>query len=162
MFLKDFAFEKVNFEKKYQLLTKMHAQLPACKDIKLFFDKLGCNFRSLSIFSTYNLMLALKRNTFERHFSWVPVTHIWAIKGIFLSKALTCMKFFLFKQKWLFYQGDGYLWLYCCTNNLYISHGSFYSPTYSFWASNSKTTDKHAVDCSKAVCWGVKWSMWDV
>ena len=23
-------------------------------------------------------------------------------------------------------------------------------------------TDKHAADCSKAVCWGVKWSMWDV
>ena len=22
--------------------------------------------------------------------------------------------------------------------------------------SNSKTTDKYAVDCSKAVCWGVK------
>ena len=22
--------------------------------------------------------------------------------------------------------------------------------------SNSKKTDKHAVDCSKAVCWGVK------
>ena len=28
--------------------------------------------------------------------------------------------------------------------------------------SNSKKTDKHATDCSKAVCWGVKWSIWDV
>ena len=28
--------------------------------------------------------------------------------------------------------------------------------------SDSKNTDKHAVDCSKAVCLGVKWSMWDV
>ena len=28
--------------------------------------------------------------------------------------------------------------------------------------SNSKETDKYAADCSKAVCWGVKWSMWDV
>ena len=28
--------------------------------------------------------------------------------------------------------------------------------------SNSKKTDKHAAYCSKAVCWGVKWSMWDV
>ena len=28
--------------------------------------------------------------------------------------------------------------------------------------SNSKKTDKHAADCSKAVCWGVKLSMWDV
>ena len=28
--------------------------------------------------------------------------------------------------------------------------------------SNSKKTGKHAADCSKAVCWGVKWSMLDV
>ena len=33
-------------------------------------------------------------------------------KGMLLSKALTCMNFFLYKQKWLFfYHGDGYLWL---------------------------------------------------
>ena len=25
--------------------------------------------------------------------------------------------------------------------------------------SNSKKTGKHAADCSKAVCWGVKWSI---
>ena len=34
--------------------------------------------------------------------------------------------------KRLFYQGDGYLWLYCCLNNLYISHRSLFVPTYSF------------------------------
>ena len=45
-----------------------------------------------------------------------------------LSKALTCMNFFLYKQKWLFYHGDGYLWLYCCMDNLYISHRSLYAP----------------------------------
>ena len=28
--------------------------------------------------------------------------------------------------------------------------------------SNSKKTDKHAAHCSKDLCWGVKWSMWDV
>ena len=28
--------------------------------------------------------------------------------------------------------------------------------------SDSRKTDKHTVDCSKAVWWGVKWSMWDV
>ena len=33
-----------------------------------------------------------------------------------LSKALTCINFFLYKQKWLFYHGDGYIWLYCCMN----------------------------------------------
>ena len=32
------------------------------------------------------------------------------------------------------YHGDGYLWLYCCMDNLYISHKSLYAPTYSFWA----------------------------
>ena len=31
------------------------------------------------------------------------------LKGIYLSKALTCMKLFLYKQNMLFYQGDGYL-----------------------------------------------------
>ena len=28
--------------------------------------------------------------------------------------------------------------------------------------SYAKKTDKHVADYSKAVCWGVKWSMWDV
>ena len=47
------------------------------------------------------------------------------------------MKFFLYKQKLLFCQGDGYLWPHCCMNNLYISHRSLYAPTYSFWAIRS-------------------------
>ena len=53
-------------------------------------------------------------------------------KEIYLSKALTCMKIFLYKQNKLFYQGDGYLWPHCCMNILYISHRSLYAPTYSF------------------------------
>ena len=48
------------------------------------------------------------------------------IKGIFLSKALTCIKIFLYKQELLFCQEDGYLWPHCCMNNLYISHRSLY------------------------------------
>ena len=52
-------------------------------------------------------------------------------KGIYLSKALTCMKI-LYKQELLFCQGDGYFWPHCCMNNLYISHRSLYAPTYSF------------------------------
>ena len=28
--------------------------------------------------------------------------------------------------------------------------------------SYSKMTDKHAAECSKAVCWDVTWSVWDV
>ena len=36
------------------------------------------------------------------------------VKGVYLSKALTCMQFFLYKQNLLFYQGDGYLWPQCC------------------------------------------------
>ena len=57
-------------------------------------------------------------------------------KGIYLSKALSCMKMFLYKQELLFCQGDGYIWPHCCMNNLYmyISHRSLYAPTYSFWA----------------------------
>ena len=53
-------------------------------------------------------------------------------KGIYLSKALTCMKIFLYKQELLFCQGDGYFWPHCCMNTLYISHRSLYAPTYSF------------------------------
>ena len=44
------------------------------------------------------------------------------------------MKFFLYKIKMLFYQGDWYLWPHCCMNNLYISHRILYAPKYSFWA----------------------------
>ena len=54
------------------------------------------------------------------------------IKGMDLSKALTSMKFFLYKQKMLFYHGNGYLWSHGCMNDLYISHRSFYAPTDSF------------------------------
>ena len=57
--------------------------------------------------------------------------------GIYLSKALTCMKIFLYEQELLFCQGDGYLWSHCCMNNLYISHRSLYAPTTSFWAIRS-------------------------
>ena len=59
------------------------------------------------------------------------------IKGIYLSKALTCMIFFLYKLNMLFYEGDGCLWPYCCMNNLYISHRLLHAPTYSFWAIRS-------------------------
>ena len=38
-------------------------------------------------------------------------------KGIYLSKALTCMKIFLYEQELLFCQGDGYFWPHCCMNN---------------------------------------------
>ena len=31
-----------------------------------------------------------------------------SLKGIYLSKALTCMEIFLYKQELLFCQGDGY------------------------------------------------------
>ena len=60
-----------------------------------------------------------------------------SLKEIYLSKALTCMKFLLYKQKMFFYQGDGYLLPHCCKNSLYISHRSLYAPSYSFLAIHS-------------------------
>ena len=63
--------------------------------------------------------------------------HLSVLRGVYLSKAFTCMKFFLYKQKMLFYQGDGYLWPHCCMNNLYFSHRSLNASTNSFWAINS-------------------------
>ena len=59
------------------------------------------------------------------------------LKGIYLSKALTCMKIFLYKHELLFCQGDRYLSPQCCMNNLYMSHRSLYAPSYSFWAIRS-------------------------
>ena len=50
------------------------------------------------------------------------------LKGKLLSKAQTCMIFFLYIKKKLLY--NRYLWLYCCMNNLYISHRSLYALTY--------------------------------
>ena len=58
-------------------------------------------------------------------------------KGVYLSKADTCMKIFLYKQELLFCQEDRYLWPHCCMSNLYISHRSLYAPTYNFWAIGS-------------------------
>ena len=56
-----------------------------------------------------------------------------ALRGyLYVSKALNCMEVFMYKQKLLFYHGDGYLWPNCCMNNLDISHRSLYAPTYSF------------------------------
>ena len=54
------------------------------------------------------------------------------LKGVYLSKALTCMNFSFINRN-DFYQEDGYLSPHCCMNNLYISHSSLYVPTYSFW-----------------------------
>ena len=57
---------------------------------------------------------------------------IYPYKGIYLSKALTCMKIFLYKKEFLFCQGDWYFWPHCCMNTLYISHRSLYAQTYRF------------------------------
>ena len=41
---------------------------------------------------------------------YIQLIHSLEVKGIYLLKALTCMKFFLYKQKMLFYQGDRLLY----------------------------------------------------
>ena len=78
-----------------------------------------------------------KDKSFNKIFCYINEICKLNIKRIYLSKALTCVKVFLFKQKMYFYKGDGYLWPYCCMNNLYISHRSLYAPTYSFLAIRS-------------------------
>ena len=67
----------------------------------------------------------------------VDFRHDWQYKGILLSKALTCMKFFLYKQKRLFIKetdifGHIVVW------TIYTSHiDHFTPPTYSFWTIGS-------------------------
>ena len=60
-----------------------------------------------------------------------------AFKGTPITKALTCMKIYLYKQKWKFCQGDVYFWLFCCLSNFCISHRLIYIQTYSFWVRSS-------------------------
>ena len=84
------------------------------------------------------LWLRAKRNVEVKLVNWSPQFPIFLpFKGIYLSKALTCMKLFLYKQKLLFYHGEGYLWPHCCMNNLYSSHRSLYTPRYCFSAVGS-------------------------
>ena len=67
-----------------------------------------------------------------------------AFKGMLLSKDIICIKFFLYKQKWLFCW-DGYLWLYCCMNNLNISHRSHIASTNRFCALGSMLISRFGV-----------------
>ena len=89
---------------------------------------LGINLPTAPLYSIYYQMIEN---------STVLNVSIRKFKGIYLSKALSCVKFFLYKKKLLFYQGHRYLWPHCWMDNLYISHRSLYTPTYSFWAIGS-------------------------
>ena len=57
---------------------------------------------------------------------------------------------------------------YCCQINVVHVHATGFSKVHPACHNilngikpgcDSKKTDKHAADCSKAVCWGVKYSM---
>ena len=63
---------------------------------------------------------------------------LYILRGRCFQKLLLVRIFFLYKQKCPFCQGGGYLWLYCCRNNLYISHRSFNAPTYSFLSAQQR------------------------
>ena len=96
--------------------------------------------QNLFWFLNYSTIFALKSDwwfSFVVEYIWEQFPKPWRVKGVYLSKALTCMDIFLYKQELLFCQGDGYFWPHCCMNNLYISHRSLYAPTYSFWAIGS-------------------------
>ena len=57
----------------------------------------------------------------KRGFFYVKEDGRHVVKGIYLSKALTCMKLFLYKQKCFFYQGGGYLG-HIVVLTIYTSH----------------------------------------
>ena len=51
-----------------------------------------------------------------RETSWcffLTIIRLMLLRGSCLQKLLLVCFFFMYKQKWLFYQGAGYLWLYC-------------------------------------------------
>ena len=119
-------------------IVKVH-KLEALKDYR------GLTTRSASSFICEDLLIIQRLTYFvtsiHRHqvfkkndFIYIQIynTIFSYFKGIYLSKALTCMKNFLYKQELHFCQGDIYFWPHCCMNNLYISHRSLYAPTYNF------------------------------
>ena len=59
----------------------------------------------------------------------------YSLRGYIFQKLLLAWSYSCIKM--CFYQGDGYLWPHCFTNNLYIPHRLLYAPTYSFWAIGS-------------------------
>ena len=56
-----------------------------------------------------------------------------------LSKALTCVKFFLYKQKWEFYHGDGYI----VVRTIYTPRTDHFTP--------QQTAFEHLVACLSVV-----------
>ena len=105
----------------------------------------------------------------------------YMLTGIYLSKALTCMQFFLYKQK-LFFIRETDTFGHIVVRTLHTSHIDHFALQHTAFeqsaacvsvflellpglipfailtltASNSKKTNKHAADCSKTVYWGVK------
>ena len=77
---------------------------------QLYFDHLDQFDPSMGSSNTSSDNLAIQVNIHECAIEvrYLSITSI--VKGMLLSKALTCMKFFLYKQKWLFHHGDGLLY----------------------------------------------------
>ena len=105
----------------------------------LTINEYSLNFLTINEYLLHNFTNKSIYSFLDNQWVFTPILTIKGIriKGIHLSKALTCMKIFLYKQELLFCQGDGYLWSHCCMNNLYISHRSLNALTYSFWAIGS-------------------------
>ena len=88
-------------------------------------------------------------NKEKAHRSVLAITHVYVVKldilffkEMLLSKALTCMNFFLYKQKWLFYHGDGYFG--------YIVVCAFYMP-YTDHFTLQHTAFEHSAACFSVV-----------
>ena len=62
------------------------------------------------------------------------------------------MKMYLYKQKWLFCQGDLYFWRFCCMNNFCISQRLIYIPTHSFGVLSSRLISQFWLLPCDSVC----------
>ena len=125
-----------------QLLIRLRSnsyRINTCNNETAFIQQYVCQ---IPIYSC--TLYAHKTDRLKRQFDWQRKFD--AGKGIYLSKALTCMNNFLYKQELLFCQGDGYLWPHCCMNNLYISHRSLYAPNIQLLSN-----PQHAYQCGHSV-----------
>ena len=118
-----------------------------------------------------NHKLQLSKDNMGKYFC--PNVHISGKKYVFPQFTYTFFKVKSRNCKWCkkyIYLGQN-TFPYCSWITVVLAHINFLSKIHPVChniangikpGSKSKTTDKHAAECSKAVCWGVKWYVWDV
>ena len=129
--MRRFFYTTKTYVSKIQLFKCTQKQLKDVEMSRIISVKFNITTLIFHIVFGRHMSVAMYSMLKTSHATVVARKHL-VVKGIYLSKALTCMKTFLYKQELLLCQGDGYIWPHCCMNNLCIPYRSLYAPTYNF------------------------------